>query len=80
MKNERYSMSFTSGGLHYQESVLIAELFQELKDWGKVKEKVYKDNVLQAQAQKTMKTKYREVYGKLKLLSKKEIDIIVNGT
>lgn len=73
-------MSFTAGGLHYQESVLLAELYLKVKDWSIVKEKVFKENILQAQTLSTITRKYGEIYGKLKLLNDKELTIIRDGT
>jgi hypothetical protein len=40
MTENRYSMSFTAGALLHQESLTVADLFEELGDWGRVRERV----------------------------------------
>jgi len=55
MKKEKYSMSFTTGGLFYRESVALAMLFVELNDWDSVREKVLSENLLQYRTLNTSK-------------------------
>ncbi len=71
-------MSFTTGGLFLTESVQIAELFLQLRDWTLVKEKVFQDNLLQARKISTAKKQYSEIVPRLKLLEKTEIEYFVN--
>jgi hypothetical protein len=44
-------MSFLVGGLFYQHSLSIAELYVTLNDWNKVYKKVLDENILQARMQ-----------------------------
>jgi len=80
MKNDRYSMSFTTGGLFYSESVKLAELFLELNDWNAIRNKVLSENLLQARTQNTSKRFCREIISRLKMLSVQELELLINGT
>ena len=79
MNKEKYSMSFTTGGLFHRESVKLAVLFLELKDWDAVREKVLSDNLLQARTLNTSKRVTREIISRLRELSSSELDLLING-
>ena len=80
MKNHRYSMSFTTGALFYRESVRLAALFVDLKDWNAVRNTVLADNLLQARTQNTSKRVCREIISRLKTLSVQELELLIKGT
>ena len=80
MKTERYSMSFTTGGLFHRESVELAVLFCELNDWNIVRNRVISENLLQARTLNTSKRVCREIISRLKTLHPREIDLLVNGS
>ena len=80
MKNDRYSMSFTTGALFYRESVRLAALFVDLKDWNAVRNTVLADNLLQARTQNTSKRFCREIISRLKTLSVQELELLIKGT
>ena len=80
MTNDRYSMSFTTGCLFYRESVKLATLFVDLKDWNIVRNTVLADNLLQARTQNTSKRFCREIISRLKTLSGQELELLINGT
>ena len=73
----RYSMSFTTGSLFHRESVKLAALYLELGDWNTVRDKVISENLLQARTLNTLKRVCREVISRLKTLSIKELDFLV---
>ena len=79
MKNERYSMSFTTGSLFHQESIMLAELFVELNDWKAVRDRVLSGNLLQARTLNTLKRVCREIISRLKTLSPSELDLLVQA-
>ena len=68
MDNNRYSMSFTTGGLFHLESVKLAALYLGLGDWSEVREKVISKNLLQYRTLNTLKRVCREVISRLKAL------------
>lgn len=80
MKNERYSMSFTTGGLFYRESVETAALFLEFNDWNTVRDKVLLGNLLQARTLNTSKRVCREIISRLKTLDPVEFDFLIHGS
>jgi len=80
MKKEKYSMSFTTGGLFYRESVALAMLFVELNDWDSVREKVLSENLLQYRTLNTSKRQCREIISRLKTLAPKELDLLISGS
>jgi len=79
MKADRYSMSFTTGGLFHRESVRLATLFMELGTWDAVRDRVLSENILQARTQNTAKRVCREVCSRLKTLEPKEFELLINS-
>lgn len=79
MSDDRYSLSFTTGGLFHRESVSLAKLYLHLGDWNSVRNKVIEENLLQARTLNTLKRVYREVVSRLKLLSIGELEFFNEG-
>ena len=77
MSTEKYSMSFTAGGLLHTESVTVAQLYSELNDWNAVKVKVIAENTLQSRAVSTLKRLSSEVISRLKKLTAEEIEQLI---
>ena len=80
MIENRYSMSFTTGTLLYQESLTVANLFEETGDWDGVRERVIDDNLLQMRTLNASKRVYREVASRLKQLTSAELALLCTGT
>ena len=80
MTENRYSMSFTSGALLYQESLGVANLFEKVGDWDVVRERVMKDNLLQMRTLNASKRIFREVASRLKQLTPAELALLRTGT
>ncbi len=76
----RYSLSFTTGSLFHPESVKLAALFLEFKDWNAVRERVLADNLLQARTLNTSQRVCREILSRLKTLDIGELDLLVHGS
>lgn len=79
MSNDRYIMSFSTGGLFHLESVKLAGLYLEFGDWGLAKDKVLSDNLLQARTLSTLNRNCREIISRLKTLSPAEIEFLVDA-
>ena len=79
MKDEGYSMSFSTGGLFRLESVELALIFLEINDWTAVQIKVLADNLLQARTINTSKRFCREIISRLKTLTRSEVELLVHG-
>ncbi|MEP6957936.1 MAG: BrxA family protein [Nitrospirota bacterium] len=73
-------MSFTTGGIFHRESVKIATLYLELRDWDAVRDKVLSDNLLQARTRETSKRLCREIISRLNKLSSHELNLLVHAT
>jgi hypothetical protein len=80
MGNDRYRMSFTTGGLFHRESVQLAALYLDLGDWNSVRDQVIAGNLLQARTMNTLRRVYREVVSRLKPLSPGELRFLVEGS
>ncbi|MDZ7860941.1 MAG: DUF1819 family protein [Candidatus Krumholzibacteriota bacterium] len=81
MKTEKhYNMSFTAGNLCFNESVIVADVYNELKDWEKTKERVLQDNLLQAHRMNSAIRIYREVEERLKCLTADEFVFLLSGS
>lgn len=80
MKNEKYKLSFTTGSLYLSESIKIAELYLQAKDWDLVKEQAMKINLLQSRTQSSAIRLYRELAQRLQVLSDEQLELFVEGT
>ena len=76
----KYRMSFTVGGLFYQEAVSAAALYIKSKNWAKVREEILKTNLFQARTINSLERICREVLSRLKLLSPEQLKIIQDGS
>ena len=55
MSNDKYCMSFTTGGMFHHESVNLAVLYLDIEDWNAVRAEVVAENLLQARFANRMK-------------------------
>lgn len=76
----KYRMSFTVGGLFYQEAVLSADLYVKSKDWTRVREEILKTNLFQIKTSSALKRICSEVLSRLKPLSLEQLKIIQEGS
>lgn len=77
MKN-KYLLSFTTGGLFYQHSLLLSKLYIDCNNWDEVFQKIVDDNILQTRTQSTAKRIGKEIINRLKTLSYHEIDLLLS--
>jgi hypothetical protein len=75
----KYKLSFLVGGLYYNESLILANLYQELKDWTLVRKEAMDKNLLQTRMESSSKRMSSEIINKLMLLNKEELDFLING-
>lgn len=80
MQTEKYNFSFTAGGLLHLESVKVAELYKHEQNWDVVRQKALEGNLLQTRTFSTSERVCREICLRLELLSKDELDLLVDGT
>ena len=75
----KYKLSFLVGGLYYNESLILANLYQELKDWTLVRKEAMDKNLLQTRMKSSSKRMSSEIINKLMLLNNEELDFLING-
>ena len=80
MAKSGYNMSFSSGGLFFNESLRIAEIYLENKDWKLVRDNVLNNNILQASTESSLKRTTREVIPRLRLLSGDQLKLLISGS
>jgi hypothetical protein len=73
-------MSFSTGGIFYQESVKVAGLYIDNPDWKKIREIVMRENILQARTHASSQRISREICGRLALLSALELQVFIDGS
>lgn len=78
--HQKYSMSFTTGGLFHQESVLLASVFIQLEDWDMVRKSVVAENLLQARTANTLKRVCREIISRLKTFDVEALEFLVTAS
>src|SRR4051794_35033031 len=80
MSPERYRLSFTTGGLFVQESVLVAHRYVSSHDWSATRDQVRAENLLQVRTEAAALRISKEVVARLEHLSPQEIDCLLDGS
>lgn len=80
MAKSGYNMSFSSGGLFFNESIRTAEIYLENKDWKLVRDNVPNNNILQARTESSLKRITREVISRLRLLTGRQLGLLISGS
>lgn len=80
MTNSKYQMSFTTGGLFFNESLVVAELYNDIHEWQETRDKVLSENLLQARTESSAKRRAREICSRLKLLTEDQLQLLISGS
>ena len=75
-----YTIGSTAAAFLFRDSILLAQLYLEHRDWDKVKNSVMQDNLLQIRTLTAQKRIYSEAYTRVKQLSLEALEILVFGT
>lgn len=78
--DDRYALSFTTGGLLAREAAVLAPIYGELRDWAKVRESAVEENLLQTRTHSTGVRRVRETVNRLSVLSDRELEILADVT
>lgn len=78
--DDRYALSFTTGGLLVLESAVLAPIYTEHRDWVKVRDLAVKENLLQARTHSTGVRRVRETVKRLAVLSDLEVESLTEIT
>ncbi len=73
-------MSFTTGGLFYQESVALAGIYLKANDWPAVKAAALSGNLLQARTKSTAQRLLREISARLMSLTTGQLQLLAEGS
>jgi len=79
MVNKKYKMSFTTGSIFYQESLIFAELYLNGLAWKDVRAKALEANLLQARTESTAIRITREIVTRLICLTDDELKLLIKG-
>ncbi len=80
MVSDSYQMSFTTGGLFYNESLQVAELYEKTGDWLKTRKQVLSENILQARTESSCKRRAWEICSRLGLLTNNQLQLLRSGS
>lgn len=75
-----YSISFTTAALRKTESLKLAKLFLEHRDWERVREISFTENTLQQRTERSQKKLFQELSSRLKRLNLTEIQQLVSAS
>lgn len=77
--NDRYRLSFTTGGLFLQEAPVIVERYLALRDWSQTRNQVRHDNLLQVRTAAAALRISKELISRLELLEQDELEEVIIG-
>ncbi len=78
MSQNKYLMSFTTGGLFYSESLLLLDLY--CGNWDDVYDQALEQNTLQTRVVSTAKRVLGEIIGRLRMLTEEELELLQQGS
>lgn len=77
---DRYALSFTTGGLLAREAATLAPVYLQLRDWSKARDAAVEENLLQARTRSTGVRLVRETIKRLSALSDFEVEVLAEVT
>jgi len=77
---DRYNMSFTTGGLFYNESLRVLGIYRKEQDWKATQKAAVDDNLIQARTRSSAVRRVREICSRLKGLTDRELDLLFTGS
>jgi hypothetical protein len=75
----KYKLSYTAASLMLNESLKIAELYDELRDWDSVLKTIIEENTLQKNKESTIKREFRELRERLEKLTPSQFETFLNS-
>ena len=80
MTKTKYSMSFTTAPLLFNETMRVAELFSQTLDWSLVRENVIQNNLLQMRTNNSSKRVFNEISSRLKQLTPLQLEMLLESS
>jgi hypothetical protein len=78
--DDRYALSFTTGGLLAREAAVLAPVYSEHRDWAKVRDLAVRENLLQARTHSSGVRRVRETVKRLSVLADREVESLAEIT
>ena len=75
----KYLLSFTGVSLGISESITIAQVYLQLRDWKAVGQKVKAENLIQGRTKSSIQRVYQEIWPRLSLLNDEQLELLVEG-
>lgn len=79
MEQRYYSLSFTTSSMRKHESLKLAELYLQYKDWKSVRDYVIENNILQQRTTRSSKKLCQELISRLRQLTDEELIYLVKS-
>lgn len=79
MSPKKYKLSFTAASLSISQSITIATEYLQCEDWDETKRVITEGNLLQSRVRSSSLRTYRELAQRLQLLTKDQLEILVDG-
>ncbi|MHC1740646.1 MAG: DUF1819 family protein [Anaerolineaceae bacterium] len=79
MKINKYRTSFTTGGLYYQESRKLAQLYFATSEWDHVRKQILEENLLQTRTHSSLMRTTNEVIQRLQTLNSNQMNVLIEG-
>ena len=79
MLSAKYNMSFTACPLLWQDSIKIATVYEELREWKAVQSYAQENNSLQARTASALSRITREICMRLATFSEEELELFIDG-
>ncbi|MGV3149173.1 DUF1819 family protein [Rothia sp. 11273D007AR] len=76
----RYLLSFSAGALMLNESLAVARVYGEVRDWEATRQYVVENNSIQAAAESSLKRYTAEVVGRLKVLTDDQLGFLADAS
>ena len=78
-QNNKYSMSYTACSLVPSETIKVAQIYSEEKDWKKTSQIALETNALQYRTENALKRTLSEIVSRLKVIPESAIELLVSG-
>lgn len=80
MPAKTYKMSLTSGGLFFNESFPVVELYDTTRNWQQTRDKALSENLIQSRTESSAKRRTREICSRLQLLTDLQLQLFLSGS
>ena len=80
MKTKKYKLSFTAVSFMLNNTIKVAEKYNELRDWSTVETEIIENNLLQKRTLSTAKRMFKEYKCRVQALNTEELELLLSGS